>query len=357
MNKFLKFWVLIICLLFIFLILFTDKVNAETITSGVNISEIVATSNISEVNVPGAPFKNKGEGQVIFTFNVEGHYKLFQTTIYVNGAYYTCNLGSVQGYSDSTQQNETFTAICNVPSINGNGVQKVNFNGYSWGSQHWFNISKQWTFTDFGNPQSDYTSVLNSIKQFTEDIRFNTLNEHNDMTNLQNQLITQVDRILLQTNNNNTALTTAINNQSTQQHNDAQQQYNYISNTTISNENYTNTQTISDNNTNTQTKSVVMNFWLIPLNFFNSIIASFENTCTQVCVGECSNGSGGAHDNAWRFVFPCLDIKGFVGNTIYNTIDAFFAIGMIFAFVKRAKNFFINALMLTNDVASEVSVF
>lgn len=340
MSKFMKFWLLIICFLFIFLILFTDRVKAETITN-MRVWSVIHDNTITAGNY------STGNGYVL--------------TNVVNGGCATCRNTirvTLTNVGDNILKNKivtfTFTHIGNGDLTEARLRDDAN---HIYACETYSNQT--------GGIVNVICPYVGDFNGGGEGFEFNTYGSYNARINISyfnyfnndSQTLANIYSTLLQQQQqNNTNTQSIINNQNQnaqQQHNDAQQQYNYISNTTISNENYTNTQTISDNNTNTETKSVVMNFWLIPLNFFNSIIASFENTCTQVCVGECGSG----HDNAWRFVFPCLDIKGFVGNTIYNTIDAFFAVGMIFAFVKRAKNFFINALMLTNDVASEVSVF
>lgn len=149
-------------------------------------------------------------------------------------------------------------------------------------------------------------------------------------------------------NNNNTNTQTI--------HNDNQQQYNFISNTTIDT-NTTNDALDINSSMNTDTSNVVSGFMLIPINFFSTIIQSFQNQCSQVCIGECGGSSGGGHDDAWRFIFPCINIENLVGSTIYNLIDILFAFGMLFAFIRSVKNFLYKALMLTNDAASEVGVF
>ena len=148
-------------------------------------------------------------------------------------------------------------------------------------------------------------------------------------------------------NNNNTNTQTI--------HNDNQQQYNFITNTNIDTTTTNNVNNIDTSNSDT--KLAVTNFALIPLNFMQSIVNSFNSSCSQVCIGQCGGSSGGGHDNAWRFIFPCLDIENLVGSTIYTIIDSLFAFGMIFAFIRSVRNFFINALLLTTDASSEVGVF
>lgn len=144
-------------------------------------------------------------------------------------------------------------------------------------------------------------------------------------------------------NNNNTNTQTI--------HNDNQQQYNFISNSTIDTSTTSNVNNIDVSNSDT--KLAVTNFALIPLNFMQSIINSFNSTCSQVCIGNCGSG----HDNDWRFVFPCLDFESILGSNLYNIIDSLFAFGMVFAFIRSVRKFFFNALLLTTDASSEVGVF
>lgn len=160
-----------------------------------------------------------------------------------------------------------------------------------------------------------------------------------------NKIVSDTQQII----NNNNSNTQTI-------HNDNQQQYNFISNSTIDT---TTTDDALDINSsmNSDTSNVVSGFMLIPINFFSTIIQSFQNQCAQVCIGECGGSSGGAHDNAWRFIFPCINLESLVGSTIYGLIDILFAFGMLFAFIRSVKNFLYKALMLTNDAASEVGVF
>lgn len=154
-----------------------------------------------------------------------------------------------------------------------------------------------------------------------------------------------------------------INNQNqnaTQQHNDSNainnnitNTYNFISSDSI--ESTTNTDDITNQYDSTSNNNV-LNFMLIPINFVNSIITGFGNSCSQVCLGNCS--SGGFHDNFnFTFVMPCIDIRSVIGNDIYNTIDSLMCVAMIFAFIRSVVGFAKKALLLEADVSSEVRVF
>ena len=154
-----------------------------------------------------------------------------------------------------------------------------------------------------------------------------------------------------------------INNQNqiaNQQHNDSNainnnitNTYNFISSDSI--ESTTNTDDIASQY-DTSSNNNVLNFMLIPINFVNSIITGFGNSCGQVCLGNCS--SGGFHDDFnFTFLLPCLYIRSVVGNDIYNTIDSLMCVAMIFAFIRSVVGFAKKALLLEADVSSEVRVF
>ena len=153
-----------------------------------------------------------------------------------------------------------------------------------------------------------------------------------------------------------------INNQNqnqAQNHSDSQainnnitNTYNFISDSTI--DNNTNTDNISSQYNSTSSNNV-LNLLLIPINFIQTIINGFNDSCTQVCIGQCPSG-GGVHDNAWYFIFPCIDLQSLLGSTLYNVIDALMCFAMIFAFIRSVVGFFKKALLLELDAGTEVSI-
>lgn len=359
-EKFFNIMTFILCLLFIFLIFSTDKVNAQTTTytlNSANYQDVWTTSNTPGWVWSGtnAPLRNiSAEGQILFNLSIEGKFKIYDITIKTNNINYACNYNSIVIYNDNTKQVQSLSVVCPTGWTGSSGVTEIRLGGESWQNNNIFRLGKYITFTDFGS-DSDYGTVLGNIQTNSHDIITAIGNLRGDTQAVSQAITTQSTLIIQALNTQNTSLITQIQNQSTQQHQDAQQQYNFISNTNIST---TTTNSVNNIDTsNSDTKLAVTNFALIPLNFMQSIVNSFSSSCSQVCIGQCGGSSGGGHDNAWRFIFPCLDIESLVGSSIYTIIDSLFAFGMIFAFIRSVRNFFINALLLTTDASSEVGVF
>lgn len=375
MNKFIKCWVFIICLLFILLILFTDNVNAESLTQlyigTSNLSNNVRTINANTgVTTTNVEFTQKFEytqnfeyvkGQILPISVINQQYYSLDGINY----YYTC---SQTQWTSSTGASYTITyADGTQATISGTDME-------TYCSRYNANISSQSTISTTINDNHPYIQ-LKVIQK-----KDNNIDNHYRLCDIDNngQFKCSLNpaykniygfQIMIGNSGYNNSYQVTItrdmyaiisdtqqiinnNNQNTQTiHNDNQQQYNFISSTTIDSNTTSNVNNIDTSNSDT--KLAVTNFALIPLNFMQSIINSFSSSCSQVCIGNCQSG----HINDWRFVFPCLDLESIVGSTVYAVIDSLFAFGMVFAFIRSVRKFFINALLLTTDASSEVGVF
>lgn len=352
MNKFIKCWVFIICLLFILLILFTDRVNAETLsnvriygieygqpstllTSGQGVDGpdlLTGTANYTgstSQTLIRVYWSNVGDSMsnkdVYFTTSVIGNI-MGGVSIRDNaGHHYPC-----ENYA--TSRDGIINVICKeVGTLSNNGVsfQYLTYGGYN------------------ARVRTSIPYVTEHDDKYTALIYSSVINTHSDLQSI----INAINSLKTQDTTNTQNIINNQNQNAQQQHNDAQQQYNFISNTTIDTNTTSNVNNIDVSDRDT--KLAVTNFALIPLNFMQSIINSFSSSCSQVCIGNCQSG----HINDWRFVFPCLDLESLVGSTVYAVIDSLFAFGMVFAFIRSVRKFFINALLLTTDASSEVGVF
>lgn len=368
MTKISKFLLFSFCILFLCCFVFTSCVKAESFA--INLSNISyyaynngytagATCTSGHCDISGNTFimqnydiKFKpssywGYGGYTYVFNITstasiGNLVLTAKSITDNN--YNA-IGICESFTNSTGQITSLTAVCRLSN---NGL----VNG--------LNIIRLGASSIYSNNQLSFTTLLNPQVYAIENGTCDATCMANVINSLKLNDNTNTNAIISAINNQNTSInniSTNIQNQNTQQHNDSTTINNSITslNDTITDstiDSDTNTDSISDN-INSTTSNNVLNFMLIPLNFVQSIINGFENSCSQVCLGNCGSG----HDNDWRFIFPCIDIRSYIGNAVYNTIDALMCISMIFAFLHSVVGFAKKALLLESDVSSEVRVF
>lgn len=369
MSKFMKFWTLIICLLFIFLIIFTDRVNAETFTNSnmsanftINFTKTITNTFQQEIinSTNGNDFQWNGDYKYLYIYYGFTH-MLANENITSSNINYSITCAS---YNQSWDLNEYGTITYQDGS-----TATIDYLSWTKYCEQWTTQGQDFTKPNINNTPNILVTIVPrsglEVNCFTYDsyikcpisnvgkkiksIKIGLWGRTSYSTNYNFRMFSNV----WLTNDNEEI--SVIEQQTQQQHNDAQQQYNFISNTTIDSNTTSNVNNIDTSNSDT--KNAVTNFALIPLNFMQSIINSFSSSCSQVCIGECGGSNGGGHDNAWRFIFPCLDIESIVGSNIYGLIDSLFAFGMVFAFIRSVRKFFINALLLTTDASSEVGVF
>ena len=98
---------------------------------------------------------------------------------------------------------------------------------------------------------------------------------------------------------------------------------------------------------NSNGKNTILDLLMVPINFITSIVNSFSNSCVSYNLGNLLGTD---------IILPCINLSNILGSTFYNIIDAIFAFGMLFAFIRAVKRFIQKSLLLASDFNSEVKI-
>ena len=204
---------------------------------------------------------------------------------------------------------------------------------------------------DAGNPNS-WVTMTSSIMTFGTDLNLDISQAISNQETATRNLLTQIrDSINTNTTNNITNLINNINNnhnallnailaQQNQAHQDAQAQKEATDNINDSINDSTTEDPTNDLNDMTQNEtsnSVISDLLLLPINMFQNILNSINGACNSFNLGSLFNSN---------LVLPCINIKNYLGNSLYNVIDVIISGLFVLSLRKKFVDIFENITSL-----------
>lgn len=88
---------------------------------------------------------------------------------------------------------------------------------------------------------------------------------------------------------------------------------------------------LGDLESNFANNGAISNLLLMPVIFYNQMLLALDSVCIPYTIGDLFGHT---------LRLPCIDLKGILGNTLYNTIDAFMFFGLMLAIRKKLVDIF-----------------
>lgn len=352
MNKFIKCWVFIICLLFILLILFTDKVHAESIyniwlenkvtnqtisnleLSSANIQQDMTFNNVNWTQnydffngsitiINNTQRINIINGDSNIQCNSEGNHHFYETsdTYYQDGSTSSTSTSSYNYYCNnftSSNDNSYVSNIENMPSVE----IYLYFDTYTW---------VQCPMDTNGN----FTCPLVYNNVYRKNIQKLRIRLHKK-TIVNTYVYVQLQNYAYITTDIQQETKTIIQNQSTQQHQDNQtiiQQQQDINNSITSDNITGNNSTTTINNlggTFQTQQDFLLNLIKLPYTFFSALSNTIQNQCNSLTIGTIFD---------YELVMPCINLNNLLGDVWTLIIDVIFAGVIASAFVRRVTKY------------------
>lgn len=307
-----RIFFILLVFIFTFLIKGCTVNAAEILSYNLNYGQRYLTISVDYVSTYLAiPNMWKGETAGYLSLSAlvyNGESGLSDVTVVANGSFINCNIGNQMGYLDNTNDFYLYNITCPVPSIS-TGVSGIYFvrSAEHSNTDEYVVLSSSITYVkDYQssilsaiqsmNYYSILTDINNSINSSNSEIKnyLGTIDSrlNNGFNDIYNKLIQNNSQIIQSVQQT----TTSVNNL----------------NTTISSE-----QTDEDASSNTSSISSLGNslntndakfsdLFTFPIRFFQMILNNMNN-CNTLNI----NG----------IEFPCISIKSFIGDTLYNLID------------------------------------
>lgn len=318
----------------------TDYIQDPSVNSFVGITSGNTFRNYRVVNAAGSPhepFKNYGEGYIIF--NMQLQYNNAGTTlpnsiqVANDGDVFLCDIGTTIGYNDSTTQRLIITAKCQVNFRNNHGLKSIYFDRPAGNGDLMIWLSDIVTFV--GNNQDANAIIVgqqSAINSQIQNDNTNTQAIQNTITNATQQQVTAI-------NNNTTAInnqTQAINNQTEW----FEEQHDPLIDTGFLD--------VMGDLITTNDSDVVRQFIMIPFNLFVQIYnACTSNTCSALTLGTLYGTT---------LTLPCINWTTLVGSAIANTIDIIFSACLIFGMYRMIKHMINKIFTLSSTITDECGV-
>lgn len=282
-------------------------------------------------------FKNAGRGYlvgIISSYRYGTGVSFEMPTIYsinarTDSGYSTCEVSSLANdMNDSTQMKANMYGFKCDLTMGTNGLISLSVNFRPQVNNAWTVESYRLTFNN--NLQAQEVQYSQYLYDYMQNFVYPRLTGIENNTNATSQELQWIYQYL------QNYIYTALNNQS-QAINNNTQAVNDVNDSINDSSTDDPTNDLNDMNQNNTSNSVISDLLLLPITMFQKILNAVNGTCNSFSLGNLLNNN---------LTLPCINIKRYLGDALYNVIDVIISGLFILSIRKKFVDVFQNITSL-----------
>lgn len=268
-------------------------------------------------------FSNWGRTYISFSLIVNNQtggniYPIKQISVTSTNNIFVCNYGNTTIDYDDIQNGYIYDVICDA-NIGVNGLQSIDITFDNYDSVYGVYVATSQYMTLYQNLDLNIAQVLQQQQAITQGY-LNTIHSAIDLNGT--YIVSAIQALQtqqIQAINNNTQAVNGVNDS--------------INDSTTDDP----TNDLNDMTQNETSNSVISDLLLLPITLFQNILNAINGTCNSFNLGNLFNSN---------LMLPCINIKRYLGDALYNVIDVIISGLFVLSIRKKFVDIFENITSL-----------